>query len=313
MSAEVIDYAAGEVITNSYTDLVPFQASVVDRTAEGVVAVLTNARQWLASAVEMTGPAEVAFNKAIIVTAETYAKELGLSKEIQMDATEMVRRAEYALGKAIRKGQEEGTVATRGTIGGSGSRGSSGTRSSYNPDLVSRPTDFASADELHGNGAGIYQLAEADPEQFEEAIAEAKAEGNLSRANTVRKIRGQQSFETRDDRAREVARLAALGYSSRQIAPQIGLGQEALAAIVRDYGITVKADRHIAGTHAADTNRIIEKAVSALEGIALGLDLIDPSAIDPERAQNWANSLTQSIAALSKARRQIKESVHVQS
>ncbi len=111
MSAEVIDYATGEVIT---AELVPFEGAAVDRSAEGVVAVLTHARQWLASAVEMTGPAEIAFNKAVIVTAETYAKELGLSKEIRMDATEMVRRAEYALGKAIRKGQADGTVARQG-------------------------------------------------------------------------------------------------------------------------------------------------------------------------------------------------------
>ncbi|MGA4670049.1 hypothetical protein ACPCG0_09675 [Propionibacteriaceae bacterium Y1923] len=40
-------------------------------------------------------------------------KQLGLSKEIRDDATEMVRRAEYALGKAIRKGQAEGTVTSR--------------------------------------------------------------------------------------------------------------------------------------------------------------------------------------------------------
>lgn len=90
-------------------------------------------------------------------------------RKIQMDATEMVRRAEYALGKAIRKGQAEGTVATRGT--------NSGPRSDYLRDgrvvrvdetrptsLISRPTDYASTSELHGQsgGEGIYALAEAD-------------------------------------------------------------------------------------------------------------------------------------------------------
>lgn len=49
--------------------------------------------------------------------AETYARELRLSKGIQMDAAEMVYGArEYALGKAIRKGQEEGTVLRRGQM-----------------------------------------------------------------------------------------------------------------------------------------------------------------------------------------------------
>jgi hypothetical protein len=35
-----------------------------------------------------------------------------LSKDIQQDAQEMVRRAEYALGRAIRKGQDDRTVQT---------------------------------------------------------------------------------------------------------------------------------------------------------------------------------------------------------
>lgn len=36
----------------------------------------------------------------------------GLAQEIQLDAREMVRRAEYALGKAIRQGQAEGLIET---------------------------------------------------------------------------------------------------------------------------------------------------------------------------------------------------------
>jgi len=39
---------------------------------------------------------------------------LNLSKEIQLDALEMVRRAERGVGLAIRKGQAEGTVAAPG-------------------------------------------------------------------------------------------------------------------------------------------------------------------------------------------------------
>lgn len=43
---------------------------------------------------------------------------LGLSKEIQQDAHEMVRRrAEYAVGKAIRAGQERGEIRVSGQRG----------------------------------------------------------------------------------------------------------------------------------------------------------------------------------------------------
>ncbi len=43
--------------------------------------------------------------------------------------------------------------------------------------------------ELNGNNAGIYGLSDhVEPEQLEEALIDAKAEGNLSRANVVRKV-----------------------------------------------------------------------------------------------------------------------------
>jgi hypothetical protein len=72
------------------------------------------ARDWLATAVETTGPEQIAAAKAEIATAAEAIKQLGLSKEIRADAAEMVRHAEYALAKSIRKGQAEGTVAARG-------------------------------------------------------------------------------------------------------------------------------------------------------------------------------------------------------
>lgn len=85
----------------------------VDTTnALAVSDYLDRARSWLATAVEMTGPAEIASARAEIATAAEAAKQLNLSKGIREDAVEMVRRAEYAVSRAIRKGQEDGTVRT---------------------------------------------------------------------------------------------------------------------------------------------------------------------------------------------------------
>ena len=57
-----------------------------------------------------------------------------------------------------------------------------------------------------GNQAGIYDMTDGVPdEKFEAAITEAKTEGNLSRANVVRKVTGQQP----EPRSRAVA--AVLG------------------------------------------------------------------------------------------------------
>lgn len=154
----------------------------IDATNEVAVSdYLTRARDWLSTAVEMTGPEQIAMAKAEIATAAEATKQLGLSKEIQLDAQEMVRRAEYALARSIRKGQAEGTVRSQGV----------GSKDNLSPGRTELPSpyDFAGKHELHGTGGrpGIYNLGEAEPEDLDEAIDAAKAEGNLSRANVARK------------------------------------------------------------------------------------------------------------------------------
>lgn len=155
----------------------------IDATSELAVSdYLTKCRDWLATCVEMTGPEQIAAAKAEIATAAEATKQLGLSKEIQLDAQEMVRRAEYALGKAIRKGQSEGEVRRQGQRNSDGDK--------YR-DLPS-PTDFAPKKDLDANGSGIYHLSDGvGPQTFDDAIERAKAEGNLSRANVARKIIGK--------------------------------------------------------------------------------------------------------------------------
>lgn len=140
--------------------------------------------------------------RAIGTVAEA-TRQLGLSKEIRDDATEMVRRAEYALGKSIRQGQAQGTVRRLGA--------GSGPRADYERNgKTVRVAAHAVPDEncisprdLFGNSSEWTETnAMADgaetPEAFEEALAEARAEGNLSRANVVRKVRGRCSRPPRD-------------------------------------------------------------------------------------------------------------------
>lgn len=98
---ETVNFQTGEIAT-------------VDTSSEvAVTGCLQQARDWLATAVESTGPEQIALAKAEIATAAEATKQLGLSHEIQDDATEMVRRAEYALRKAVTKGQDAGEVRDR--------------------------------------------------------------------------------------------------------------------------------------------------------------------------------------------------------
>lgn len=191
---EVLPPVRGELVPAA--NMAALEALDPQNQALQVTSFLGQARSWLAHAKEATEPQPIAnFHAQMVVTAEA-AKQLGLSKEIQVDAVEMVRRAEHAVGFAIRKGQDEGTLAKRGDIGGRPEPGARAPRtgSSKNLDLV-RPKDVVGA----GNANELshyYELTDGvTSDQFEEAITEAKNEGNLSHANVVRKAKGQPKPE----------------------------------------------------------------------------------------------------------------------
>lgn len=179
----------------------------------GAVALLDQAIHALTTALDDMPIGDVVNLKAKIATIETATKQLGMSKEAQEYATEAVRRSEWALGRAIRRGQSDGTVGVP----------SSG-RSSSDTGLP-RPSDFASPSELYPNPkqAGIYDLADAAPtaQEFDAAIDEAKAEGNLSRANVARKAR-EAAGDSPKPRRRPLTDVAwDVGYDARKLAEKV--------------------------------------------------------------------------------------------
>lgn len=154
----------------------------VDTTnAVAVTDYLTKARNWLSTAVEKSTPLGIAGAKVEIAVAAEATKQLGLSKEIQDEAAEMVRRAEYTLRKAVTKAQEAGEIVSRedNLIRGN---------SRNAPSDISRatPSEFFSGPAEHRDANAMGAL---EPHQFEAVLHEAKAEGNLSRANVARKAR----------------------------------------------------------------------------------------------------------------------------
>ena len=277
----------------------------IDTTSELAVSdYLTKARDWLATCVEMTGPEQIAAKKAEIATAAEATKQLGLSKEIQDDAQEMVRRAEYALGKAIRKGQEAGLVRTIGDD----SRTDLVDRNNYVP--KASPYDFASKNEMHGNGAGIADLADADVQEFEAALTAARAEGNLSRANVSRKVKGEPParYIKAPERAAQIEALAERGATSAQIAKQLDLNAEYVRKVAREHDIEITADVVRGKSRRRDHLQMLDNAVEAVEVAAITLRDIDPAELDEDEALERLDSLTASISALSKATKKIKES-----
>lgn len=152
----------------------------IDASSEvAVTSYLAQARDWLSRAVDETGPEQIAAAKAEIATAAEATKQLGLSKEIQEDAAEMVRRAEWALRRAQKKAQESGEMRSRQT----NLRNQPARSDGFS---TSTPREqFASAPEYRDALA----MGELTEPEFEEVLTEAKAEGNLSRANVARKAR----------------------------------------------------------------------------------------------------------------------------
>ena len=160
---------------------------------------------------------------------------------------------------------------------------------------------------------------------FEEVLGEAKAEGNLSRANVVRKLRQRRGNPSAPDRhvpdpvdgspgaaaarIKLIAEFAARGMSSGQIGGRLGIGDDRVRQVAREHGIGIRADAVLGRARRLDSTRIVRETVHALEGLAMGVALADPAGLDPAGAAEWAASMTRSIRLLSKFARQMKEAI----
>lgn len=145
---------------------------------------LERAKTWLSEALEHGDIGSIVELKSQAEAIRAYTTQKQLGKDAELSATEIVRRAERGLGLAIRKGQEEGTVNVRGVR-------KDWLEARHVKTILPSPSDFATPGELSGNESGIYAMTDnVSDDDFEQAIEDAKAEKNLSRANVVRKVNG---------------------------------------------------------------------------------------------------------------------------
>lgn len=141
-------------------------------------------------------------------TIQEIVKQKRMGKEMQDHAAEFCLRVERGLGVAIREGQERGEILKRREPARRSNQHSHDSGVEGQPVYTkSRPTDFAKADELSSKRGGIYAMTDGVSDaQFNEAVAEAKAEGNLSRANVARKCqaKAQESKPLLDENDPEI-------------------------------------------------------------------------------------------------------------
>lgn len=302
--------------TSAVTDVALLEQLDPAAREVAVTGMLAQARQWLERAKESTTPAQdVAEFKAFVATVAEAAKQKKLSEAIQLDAVEMVRRSERALGIAIREGQANGEIESvpeariRATLTrdvGMGRADQIGLTDLIKP----KPTDFAPAHELSGvHGAGIYKMTDnVTDEQFESAVAEAKEEGNLSRANVVRKVAEISSYrEQQSDKWSRVTDLADQGYTSDQIAAEVGMTEAGLRNGTRKRNITVRADKIIGKTHRINPIEVLGKIVLSLEVTQSSLELVSYEDVTPEQAAEWLEQLAEPLRAIRRMQTALKE------
>jgi hypothetical protein len=143
--------------------------------------VLNRAKGWLGEAQSIDVVREA---KAIAVGYESVIREKELAFDAQLSATEIVRRCERRIGELVREGQRAGSIATRGV-------------NRYvleaHGDALLSPHDAAGIDRNSRTTLrDYYAAADATGEDFERAVGEAREEGNLSRANVVRKVKDEK-------------------------------------------------------------------------------------------------------------------------
>lgn len=281
MSDADLDELNGDVIEQPLAVLPP---SVDDKVkalstldgesqARAVTALLSHSRTGLLAAIASQDLKGIVEFKAKASAIQEMSKQLRLGKEMQLDAAEFVRRAERGLGVGIREGQENGTVAKSGDIGGI----PPGARSRTVVDLL-KPSELAQKHELHGRGGesrtGIYAMTDGvSDEQFEEALAEAKDEGNLSRANVARKAKAKA--EHTPDPKPEPAKKPA------------------------EPAVRPKGKKF-------NSANIIRETSIALEGLVMGVELAYIDDLDTDELKPYIDSINSSLRTLAKFSKGLK-------
>lgn len=107
--------------------------------------------------------------------------------------------------------------------------------------------------------------------------------------------RSRKAVSARRDRMRA---MAADGYTSIQIAADLGLSVEGCRTILRAEAIDVPADRAVGVTKRHDSNRIVDQMVLDAENLTADVNLIEFDELDADRIGGWLDSLTQAHKSL---------------
>lgn len=207
-----------------------------------------------------------------------------------------IRRLEVRIGQLLGPAHRGGDNGNQYTGGKSGATESPLTRH--------QRTDFR-------------QMAE-HPEVVEEVIAESTDEKPASKRTVMQRLAAAAkkhpveppSFKSRagvEARVAKAKEMAAEGYTSRQIAAEIGIAPESMSDFRDRHDIEVPADKAIGKARRHDSNRILDETVTTLEAVVMSLNVIEVDQLDADQLEPWLVSLTDSIRSLNRFTKKLKE------
>lgn len=286
-------------------------AAALERSADPgafVVLACERAKEWLAQALDHGDIEQIVELKSQAEAIRVYTAQKQLGKDAELSAAEIVRRAERGLGVAVRRGQDAGRISTPSSSAQDRERRRRAGSNDATPCLP-RARDFFAhpAEESEARA-----LAATPDDQFDKAIEEAKAEGNLSRANVVRKAAQKRIIHapdkgraTAEQRAEQLRALTAKGLSPHQIAEELGITESRVRDLARSAGIELM--RLTDKRRRIDVNRVVGSTVDGASALASGADLIDYSAVDVALIPGWVSSLEESIRFLTTLKKNLNK------
>lgn len=247
------------------TKVVALRGLPAESQASAVTAMLGHAQAGLLTAIAAQDLPSIRDWRAKASAIQEMTKQLQLGRDMQVQAAEFVRRAERGLGVGIRDGQLAGTVETQQEARVRAGKLRHSADGSQPLAEKARPTDFATSWDLSGSGGGpgIYDLTDGISDgQFDEALTEARGEGNLSRANVARKAKAKTK-------------------------PAIDADHPLIdAEVARPFRKTARG------------RKTVEQLAVTIYNLALGVGDIDPAEVDAEQLRSEINITYEAIGVI---------------
>lgn len=278
---------------------------------------LIQSKPWLAQEAQNEDPLAVSQFRYL---AEDVANALNAAKastEMINEASEVVRRAERALAQSIKVGQKAGLVSSRDLPRVlPGGQVSNFVKNRPDTSQIHIVDDYYPPRGGRGGGAiGVdgRRFAEVDDDIWERALEIAVSHpGRLSRVKVIRAIVDLKGSSELVNWVVRFEDLANRGFTSTQIAEEIGRTQEWVKRYASEHNIVLPGDRARARTRQIDPMRIIRETAIGLEGTVTALDLVDLDALDPddpELEEHW-ETIRHSTGLIRRFNQKLKEIVN---